>query len=761
METRTIARHWRPYLVLFCFVVLLARSFWGDRTLYWGDLALYFEPMYGLMQSRLRAGHIPLWNPYILCGQPLLGNPQMNVFYPTTLLLALSSTWNMIRFGCGVHLWLCGVFTYHYLMRWFRHVPAALSGAMVFVGSACLLGRLQFPPMIFAATFLPLLLLYTDAILDSRAANGQIGLTVATGLMLLAAHPHVAYLALLCCLTYAGARMLRIAGREPLPELRRIRAWRLGRSLLVPLGLGVALAAVQLLPALQVMLESPRERLTPGQANRFMLDPSHLLTLIWPHFLGHPSTRDYWGPGNVWEPAVFIGWLPLLLIGYAWARAGAAPFVRYWLLLVGVCVWLAMGVNAGLYVVAFYLLPGLGKFHDPARLLIPATFGAAALTCAGFDALRRNWAWYSDRVGAAILVGLAVPLLWYAPDWLPTARLASVELHRSALPLDAEAGRLYLPAHEVISRNYISAGYTDYGDNGTRGIGAMLDTLMPNLNMNRGVESASGYEPVPLRGAAALDALARAAFRRDEPNFVEMMRIMNVSSVVVPGSVHLHLPLSAAIAPSNQHYRTLRLLQIREHKIVWLTRRVRRVEGETRIGAFLDAPSFNPNEIALVSDDMMPGEPDLDGIVNGMVENERVGDERVGGEPEPPGAVIRQRRVQLSGETLAFDLDAGRTPAYVVISVAAFPGWNAVVDGVPVTLHRTDGAILGLFVNSGPHHIELKYTPVCYFVGLYVSLCALVMVICLGVRVICARRAGKRKTRSNGTMDGATIRIGM
>src|SRR6476469_4143618 len=63
------------------------------RSLYWGDLFLYFHPLESYVRDRLRAGAVPLWNPFVLCGQPLVGNPQSWVFYPTTVLLAFMPVW--------------------------------------------------------------------------------------------------------------------------------------------------------------------------------------------------------------------------------------------------------------------------------------------------------------------------------------------------------------------------------------------------------------------------------------------------------------------------------------------------------------------------------------------------------------------------------------------------------------------------------------------------------------------------------------------
>src|SRR5579871_3906516 len=75
-----------PYLFIHGFLLCLFWPLFLGRRLYWGDILLYFEPMQRFAHDVLQSGRLPLWNPYLLCGQPYLGNPQMGVFYPLNLL---------------------------------------------------------------------------------------------------------------------------------------------------------------------------------------------------------------------------------------------------------------------------------------------------------------------------------------------------------------------------------------------------------------------------------------------------------------------------------------------------------------------------------------------------------------------------------------------------------------------------------------------------------------------------------------------------
>jgi hypothetical protein len=702
-----------PYGVLLLFTAALLWPLCIGRSLYWGDITLYFRPMLGFHQEELRQGRLPLWNPYILGGQPFLGNPQMGVFYPMSLLLPFLPVQVFLSLNSVLHLFLCGAFMYLFLCRWtVRRVPA-LAGAIVYMGSACLVSRLQFPPMIQTAAYFPLLLVCLDGCLDrSRHWEALFGVAITVGLLVLAAHPQIAYLSLVCSLCYALMRLLsqwhQGWGRREKGEAR----WVAGRLLpLIAAGaVGLLLTSVQILPALQLLTESPREEMTTGQANRFFLEPMHLLTLIAPRFFGNPASGDYWGGGNAWEPTVFVGWLPLLCIGYAVARCGREALVRFWAVVALLGLWLALGTAGGLYWLAFNVVPGLSNFHDPARFLFLMTFSFAVLSAVGLDALRaRTQArarWRGAGMSLLALPGVALPLWWYGQDWNPTISGIGhrvLEIRSGLIPRPG-VGRLYLPAHELYWNRYIKEGYSDYGPTDARYLTGLRDTWMPNLGMEARLEAASGYEPVPISAPAALDGLSRLALKRGEPNLSRLLSLLNGNPLVLPVRLPAADPRLQAAGTQAQ----ISLWRDRDAlPRAWLVRKTRHIEGKMRISAALAAPDFQPSETAIVSGQ----EGDRFALEWGS-----------GGVRALPTAPVTLRE-----ETPVYtdmQADAGAAPAYLVYASTAYPGWRVTVDGRPSILSRTNGANLGVALPPGVHRIVFRYLPDVYRVGLYLSLLA-------------------------------------
>ncbi|HZO89699.1 MAG TPA: YfhO family protein [Chthonomonadaceae bacterium] len=702
-----LTRQFGPYVALLLFAAALLWPLCLGRSLYWGDILLYFHVMLGFASESLRQGRLPLWNPYVLCGQPYVGNPQSALFYPTTALLPLVPVWLFLSLNTIVHLFLCGTFAYLFLRRWTHRRAAALSGALVYMGSASLVGRIQFPPMIQTAPYFPLLLACVDACVERPGPWTGAATAIVVGLTLFAAHAQMAYLIFAGAVLYAGARLLAAYRRQaaepgstsPVPAA----LWLLASG-----GLGLLLASAHLLPALQLAHESVRERMTVAEANRFVLELRQLLTLIAPRFFGHPASGDYWGGGNAWEPALFVGWLPLLLIGYVAARCIRQRWVRFWIVVALGSLWLALGRDGGLFTLAFWVVPGLSEFHDPARFLFVTTLAFAALTAAGLDAWLAQVRRRSSLVGLTALALIAAPLWWYGQDWnpaTPPAALASRPAAASALRPQMGFGRLYLPGQDLFWKRYITEGYRDYGPADPRFVAEETATLMPNLPMRFGLEMASGYEPVPIDAAVSVEGLARAAYRRGEPNLSRLMALLNATTLALPRSLRVADP--RLLPPSaSQPLRNLRAWRnLDATPRAWIVRRTRHVEGRQRILAALAAPDFDPREVAIVS-------AGTDRSVN----------ELGWGSDIPPAPPI-QITARAAG-VLHLHANAGAAPGFLVVAATAYPGWKATVDGRPARLLRADGALMGLLLPPGTHQVRLVYAPDGLRLGLYLTLLA-------------------------------------
>ncbi len=721
---RFSSTHAKIYLLLALYAGLLCAPLLAGRMLYWGDVLLYFLPMSDFMRERFLLGEIPLWNPHVLLGQPLLGNPQMGVFYPPNVILFFVPAWAALSFLTVLHLFLCGVFCFHFLRAQKLGDLSSLVGALTYAGSSAIVARIQFPPMVQAAPYLPLLLLTIDrmtsseflsvsstlAKLELKPTPPRLLLTVTVALMVLASHPQMAFLSLLAAVPYAIYRVRQRTGKWLSP---------LWIVFAVYFALGVGLCAVQLLPTLQLLRESPREQMTPEMANRFFLEARQLLTLLFPRVLGHPAFGDYKAAGNAWEPAIFVGWLPLLAAGLALRLRGHLSATRFWLIVAGVNLWLAFGVKAYLFRLAFYLVPGVSKFHDPARFLFPLTMALVVLGAVGVEVWLSRQTRITRRHWLALVVGTALPLVWSAQVWNPTANPAVLSLSaKGKAEAAAGEGRTYLPDYERLWKRYVN--YNDYGSNADRLVRAFRDSGLPNAGMLTHTEMMHGYEPVPLLRPLAFVGTVQELFGRGEPGARRLLELAAVERIRKGWGGEAMLPGMLCSSVNSEGETEFGLPAPRWIRAVSETRWI---EGEARTSAALSDPNFNPNQRAILSGE---GSEDWRGT--------------------PNAGSLDILSLSRTPHLFTFQVKTGADKTFLVFSQVGYPGWRAKVDGKSEPLVTSDGAFCGLFVvGQKPHSVRLEFDPAAYRVGLFLSLMAATLLTALFGLV---RAAGRNPERT-------------
>jgi hypothetical protein len=346
------------------------------------------------------------------------------------------------------------------------------------------------------------------------------------------------------------------------------------------------------------------------------------------------------------------------------------------------------------------------------------------LAAVGFDSLLVR---SRPRLRSApfwLLAGAALPLWWYGQDWNPAAdprilgyrpaALRSPALTRHTTPIRApsaaarlqpEFGRIFASVHDIYWKRFVSDGYHDYGGVTARPIDAFIDSMLPNLPMRYGQEEGGGYEPIAVAAATGVNDLARIALQRGEPNASRLLQVMDVGTVVTPESgaiVDSRLTFVDPLRRGALH--GVAAFENRDRSgRAWLVRRTRSVQGHLRVTAALSSPDFRPAELAILSDAASCKEPDLDALPC-------AGSTAVTGE---------------SAHRVALFVDAGSSPALVVYSGVAYPGWSARLDGRPAPIHCADGAFVGLRVGPGRHVATLIYAPASVRVGGFGSLCGL------------------------------------
>jgi hypothetical protein len=384
------------------------------------DLTLLFIPWYTFGFQEMLHGNFPLWNPHNFCGTPFFSNLNSGMLYPLHLLLMVLPFRNALNLILTVNIALSGWFT----SLWVRNRGISALGSIVagviFMFSGAYFQH-TFPghePVMASMALAPLVFLCIDAIFYDAAWQWILLGMLAVGLQCMTGYPQAVYYTALMSTLYVAMRIVFYEHR--LLILRRF--------FLIYAG-GAMLAAVQLLPALQTAGESVRQSNNFEFAASCPLPPENLIHLLAPSMLGDGQHSQYIGTWYPWEISVFCG-ISTLVLAVAGATFGDGRKRRFSGTLLVISVVLALGVNIRpVFTALYYGLPLFGSFRTTARFNWFMTLYLAMLAGIGFDVLliacRASWR-------PMILVGFAALLL---------SGLA-LGLHRSAhAGIDGEWGR--------------------------------------------------------------------------------------------------------------------------------------------------------------------------------------------------------------------------------------------------------------------------------------------------------------------------------
>lgn len=124
-----------------------------------GDNLIQNFPLRALSGEQMRQGHLPLWNPFIWSGSPLLGGLNAGSFYPFTfafVVLPPVAAWVLNLLGV---YWAGGLGMYALARQYRLRPPAALLGALTYAFSGTMSGQLVHLGVIEGMGWMPLLVL--------------------------------------------------------------------------------------------------------------------------------------------------------------------------------------------------------------------------------------------------------------------------------------------------------------------------------------------------------------------------------------------------------------------------------------------------------------------------------------------------------------------------------------------------------------------------------------------------------------------------
>ena len=705
------------------------------------DLAFANLPWRAAVRDAVVNGRAPLWNRFVLGGNPLIGAAQAGVFHPSTVLgvwLPLSMSWT---FSCALTLFLALLSAFVLFRDLGLGARAALVGAIGWGFSTYVVFWNGWSVGPSTATF-PLLVLGLRR-LAREPGRGGVGLTTAAlGLSLLGGHPesflHTAAAGGVCFLWELFAR------REPRAPAGRAIVGAAAAGVLA-----VLLTAPQLFPLLEALPHSAeyrqrRQALDAGPTRQSVSvseSASRLLPDLLPfsHGIYGRSAVDERGDGSG-MPLAYAGAVlfPLAVLAFA----GPDRRRERWLFLLLAAAGVGYGASVPGLLDLTSRLPGFALALNY-RLVFLAGFGVAGLAALGTEALESEGA--ARRLGiasagVAVLLGAAYlaarPVFAdrkldptfarreFLVEVLPVALLAAAAAAARRRPRAvAEAALAYLvlqrflemngtyptlPA-ETLAPRLPTLAALPVGSDPSR-IVAEGGVFRPNAAALYGVEDVRGYESIVLDRFADTFPLwsspQSASFNRVDDLRRPFLAFLNARFAVgAPDAAAPEGWLEQARGPELAIFANPRAL----------------------------ARAFVPRIVRAVRDPLseMASVRDFEDVA--LVEGGAAASESPNG---PAELSLRE-----SGPDLFVEVSSP-SPVFVATSIPDWPGWTATAEGAAIPTVTVNHAFVGFRLGAGRRTVRLRYEPRSWRWGLCAAAAGIVLVAILSVRRRAKHRTG-------------------
>ncbi len=396
----------------------------GDRIIARGDLLLYFYPLRDYASQAIRAGRLPLWNPYTFMGSPFLANSQAGFFYPLNIAMAWLPVERAAAWSIALHLLIAALGAFALARNGFAMSRLASFATAIAFGLGGYLGaQAEHLNQLQVLAWLPLLLLMALRIAASARRAWRASLSNALAfagiitLMIAAGHTQSLYISLVAAGVVFLAQLFlqpQTSANERRWSARNLLAWLRSTGILAfAVLLAVAVCAAQLLPTLELSRESARAGGLPfGEAASFSWRPWVIARALMPAY-GDPLFPEY-------IAHLGMAGLALALLGLSEVGARRSGIARQNpqssspalipALLVIVGFILALGMVTPVFSLLYRLLPGFNLFRAQARWLAMFAVGAALLI--GFGVQRLQSGLSEKQARMWVIAWLVLMGLW-------------------------------------------------------------------------------------------------------------------------------------------------------------------------------------------------------------------------------------------------------------------------------------------------------------------------------------------------------------
>ncbi|MFP4081637.1 MAG: YfhO family protein [Candidatus Aminicenantes bacterium] len=742
--------------------------------------------------EQLKSLSLPLWNPYTFSGFPYLASLRCHIFYPVNLLFLLLPAHLGMNSSLILHVFLAGFFMYLLAANLGLSRAGSLVSALTFMfsgyfvdeiwwGHETRLGSITWTPLVF--------LFFLKAVKQAKPSYAVLS-GVILSVQMFSGHLQFPYYGLMALFFFAIFLFLSsLKNREGRKALVPVT------SFLIVVVVGIAAAAVQLVPAAELSQFSIREPSADTFAlfTRWSMHPSYLITFLF------PRSSPIFGASSFPFPVSlgYIGILPLFLAVLSLFLIKNRYVLFFWLL-VGLSLFFALGKYIPVYGFLYRFLPGFSAFRNPIFFLYLYVFSVSILCGFGMFFLERRIWMQKERtlkvlamlmvIGGAVLVLVASLVFIFQMNLTPSADdpgfmeyvKSKIDKFRNTVIYDlgtigfvVMAGAIPLILlHKRRTRDLILKAvvlmliFMDLMFYGTKFIRTY--DLTPFVSKQKYIDFLK-KEDQPFRVLPILD------YPEQDP----VLKLHKISSINGYGSLEMmedYVNFIAAFQekPVTQDACLMRVARYDSRAVDLLNTKyiltTEKIEDERFPLVYTDeipaAKTWDPDRkdtLKLHVYENKGAFPRAFMVHSVRVEEKRQKILEILKDPrfDPRAFVILEEEPEESGGYMfaeeekdeisfinykenQFTLKASlMNHGFLLLSEVYYPGWKAFVDGQPTRIYRANYLFRSVYLNKGDHTVEFFYRPLSFEIGASITVLTLIILMGILLRQIFGKKASQ------------------
>lgn len=739
------------------------------------------DPIYQFYPLRMEAVRqwksltVPLWNPYVLCGTPLLADGISKPFDPFILLWLIfgGPVGHALELMAQYILMITGMYVVARSLGIAR-LGAAVA-AVVYTFNLLSVTWMELRTATAAFAFFPWAFLWFSAALDTRSLRQAALAGLMAGFMALAGHLQFVFYGF-AILAFLGVwRTILMLKSDGLKS-----ALGTASTALLALAIGSGLAAAEVFGFIELLGESARNPRQYELAN-LSSTPLSFITCFYPGIFGNPASGPYLGGLVLSRPymtatAGFVGISTLAFVAPALflAKFRHKSFVTFlWLGSFAFLLLMSVGLGQAASHLTFFL-----SGMDVTRLFFVADFalalsaGAGAAMLAEIDLKSRCFhrMVVTMLFAVGLLIALTACLRWVGPS-LALRDDTQVEGIRWAVgEIERVAGGILLWPPVYVRLSFLAIALAvcvlaPWLRNFTSLLAFLVvgsELMLGALNYNPYVNSSLVAPKWPFLSAITRPACDSRILGLDPPQPSELAEIKG--DCLVPNTAMLY---GLADVRGDESLR-LRRYQNYILRIVGFdadilasihipyansplvdAMNIRYVISPARVSiaglreVYDDGKTFVYENEQILPRAYLVGACDLatssTDALNEMFND--AGFDLSGKVVLEPGGVDVGVFAETfpGGEAVITDYQPNRvvvrtecaSRAVLVLADAFYPGWTARVDGVETAVMPANGTFRGVVIPAGDHEVEFRYLPKSFLAGAVVSLASAAVVLAL------------------------------